>query len=123
MFGSKIQEYLKFVGPALAALAMCLITAVNTGHFDIQAVETGLVALAAAVVSLVVTNTRAGVARYMKATAPAFLTLVGVGIHTAVTGEFNEQELRIATSGLMAAMFALVLPNISLNTGRNVQAG
>ena len=121
MFGEKAQEYLKFLGPALGALAMTLITAVNVGEFDLAAVETGLVALAAAVVSLAVTNTREGISRYMKAIAPAFLTLVGVGIHALITGDLGEPaEVRMAVSGLMSALFALILPNISVTTGRNV---
>ncbi len=110
----RMQEYLKAIGPALTALAMTVITAVNVGHFDLVAVETGLVGLGAALVSLCVTNGPTGVRSYMKSLAPAVLTVLGVGVHGLVTGELGDPaEVRMAASGLMAALVALVLPNVA----------
>ncbi len=112
----KIQEYLKAIGPALTALAMTLVTAVNVGHFDLVAVETGAVGLASALVSLCVTNGPTGIRSYMKSLAPAVLTLIGVGIHALVTGGLGDPaELRIAVSGLLTSVVALILPNIPPN--------
>ncbi len=110
-----MQEYLKAIGPALTALAMTVITAVNLGHFDLVAVETGLVGLAASLVSLCVTNGPTGIRSYAKSLAPALLTVVGVGVHALVTGELGDPaEVRIAVSGLLASLVALVLPNVKL---------
>lgn len=108
-----MSEYLKAIGPALTALAMTLITAVNVGAFDVAAIETGVVGLAAALVSLIVTNTRQGVRRYMKAIAPAVLTLIGVAVHALLTGELGDPaEVRMAVAGGLSALVALILPNV-----------
>lgn len=111
---SKLSEYMKSLAPALAAIAMTLATAVNLGELDLPAIETGLVGLAAAGVALVVKNGAVGISRYMKALAPALLTLIGVGIHALVTGDFNPAEARIAASGLIASFITLIVPNVTI---------
>ena len=110
-----MNAYLKAIAPALTAIAMAVITAVNLGAFDWAALETGLVGLAAATVSFFVTNGPVGWRRYAKAIAPAVLTLVGVGVHALVTGELGDpSELRAAAAGLLAALMTLVIPNFAV---------
>lgn len=107
-----MKPYLKAIAPALVALATTVSAALTSGVLDSEALEMGLVGVAAALVAYAVTNSPVGIRRYAKAIAPAALTILGVVIHATVTGEWNEQEARLAGAGLLAALTTFIIPNV-----------
>jgi hypothetical protein len=106
-----MNPYLKFVRPALLALAATAVAAISQGTFDGPAFEIGFVGLAAASISFMVTNATGGIQAYMKAIAPAALTAIGILVHYTIASEFNAVDLRIALAGGLAALVTLVSKN------------
>lgn len=48
---------------------------------------------------------------YAKSVLPFVATLVLVGVHAAATGEFNEQETKLAAEGIALSVVAWLFPN------------
>ena len=48
---------------------------------------------------------------FMKAIAPALLTLIGAGTNALISGKIDQQTLVIAITGLVAAIVTYLVPN------------
>lgn len=107
------SPFSKFVTPALLALFATVMTAITEGEFDLSALEVGFFGLASAIASFLVVNGPTGIRRYAKALAPAVLALVGIGLHTLFTGDFNESDTRAAIVMGLSAVVTFIVPNTS----------
>lgn len=110
-----MTPYLKFIAPALATIALTLVTAIEKGHLDGPAFEIGFVGLVASTVSFIVTNGSTGVKRYMKALAPAVLGLAAVAGHYLVTGDWNDHDTRAAVVVGCTSIITLLVPNAKVS--------
>jgi len=53
---------------------------------------------------------------FMKAIAPALLTLIGAGTNALISGKIDQQTLVIAITGLVAAIVTYLVPNAAQPT-------
>ena len=53
---------------------------------------------------------------FMKAIAPALLTLIGAGTNALISGKVDQQTLVIAITGLVAAIVTYLVPNAAKST-------
>lgn len=106
-----LRPYAKAVTPAVLAVLAAIVHGLTTGAIRTTDLEIAVVGLLAASVTFAVANAPIGLRRYLKAIAPAALTVVGVLVHWLVTGSWNDSEWTLAITGLGAAIVALLVPN------------
>ena len=111
--------YAKFVTPAVLAIVVACLAAIQNGEFDLPALQIGFYGLVAATVTFLVTNGPKGLRRFTKALAPALLALVGLGLDYLFTDTFNEGETRAAIAMGLAALVSYAVPNAGAIINRN----
>jgi site-specific recombinase len=109
-----LAPFAKFVVPAVLAVLAAIVQGAATGHFDRLQLEIAVVGLCSASLSFAVTNGPVGIRRFAKAIAPALLTVAGVLVHWAVTGQWSDTETAAAITGLAAALITFFVPNVPL---------
>ncbi|MCA1571170.1 MAG: hypothetical protein LC798_12805 [Chloroflexi bacterium] len=102
---------LKALVPAVLTVLAVLIQALATDDGYKPELITAIVGLGSSALSYGVANLTVGLSRYLKALAPALMTVVVVLTTWVVTGEFSKAELAAALTGGLAALTALILPN------------
>ncbi len=108
---ASLRPFAKAVTPAVLTVIVVLLEWLSSGTFDETEIATAIAGLLSAILAYAVRNGSHGLRRFAKAVAPVLLTVVGVAIHWAVTGEFNRTELVGAVTGLVSASAIWLVPN------------
>ena len=108
---ASLKPFAKAVTPAVLTVIVVLLQWLSSGTFDETEIATAIAGLLSAILAYAVRNGSEGLRRFAKAIAPVLLTVVGLAIHWAVTGEFDRTELAGAVMGLLSALATWLVPN------------